>query len=224
MQQVTVWRCCCRETSSNRCSGIAVMEDGRTNHLHCSNLLSAKFNFICFSFPDGAKFLCPGQGMVPCFWMLLKPWWVFVNSGAPSALGQVEPLGLIFPTVSVLGLHMPNITCFCCQHILQEKLFSWGGNAWTGAFYIPIQLSHFGNVVVSSMSWLLIKILLIQLWPVRSSCWEITDLHPLLEMSCWWGWTLCLQKKGNAWHGLSLMERGSAAPWQDDLISLPPEK
>lgn len=98
-----------------------------------------KVNFICFSFPDGAKLLCPGQGMVPWFWMLLKPWWVFLNSGAPSALGQVEPLGLIFPAVSVLGLHMPNITCLCCHQSLQEKLFPcWGGNAWKGAFYIPM--------------------------------------------------------------------------------------
>lgn len=47
-------------------------------------------------------------------------------------------LGLMFPTVSVLGLHVPNITCLCCHQILQEKLFSWGGNAWTGAFYIPM--------------------------------------------------------------------------------------
>lgn len=139
MQQVTVWRCRYRETSSNRCTGIAVVEDGRTNHLHCSDLLFAKFNVICFSFPDGAKLLCPGQGMVPCFWMLLKPWWVFPNSGAPSALEQVEPLGLIFPTASVLGVHMPNITCLCCHQSLQEKLVScWGGNAWTGAFYIPM--------------------------------------------------------------------------------------
>lgn len=62
MQPVTVWRCCCRETSTNRCSGTVVMEDGRTNHLCCSNLLSAKFNFTCFFFPDGAKLLCPAQG------------------------------------------------------------------------------------------------------------------------------------------------------------------
>lgn len=26
------------------------------------------------------------------------------------------------------------------------------------------------------MSWLLIRILFIQLWPVRASCWEIADL------------------------------------------------
>lgn len=95
--------------------------------------------FICFSFPDGARLLCPGQGMVPCFWMLLKPWWVFLNSGAPFALEQVEPLGFIFPIVSVLGLHMPNITCLCYHRSLQEKLFScWRGNGWTGAFYIPM--------------------------------------------------------------------------------------
>lgn len=57
MQQVTVWRCHYRETSSNRCSGIAVTEDGMTNHLHCSNLFSANFIFIWFSFPDGAWLL-----------------------------------------------------------------------------------------------------------------------------------------------------------------------
>lgn len=50
--------------------------------------------------------------------------------------------GLIFPTASVLGLHMPNITCLRCHQSLQEKFFScWGGNAWTGAFYIPVTRS-----------------------------------------------------------------------------------
>lgn len=227
VQQVTVWRCCCRETSTNRCSGTAVMEDGRTNHLCCSNLLSAKFNFTCFFFL-----------MEPSCCVLVRGWCHVLD--APEALMGLskfwcpicswtgEPLGWMSPTVSVFGLHIPSITCLCCHQSLQEKLLSWwGGNAWTGASYIPT--AHSARPLWKFIWWeqhvlVLIKIHFIQLWPFRASCWDITDLHPLLEMGCLWGWTLCLQKKGSVWDGHSLMQRGSATPWEDDLIFLPPEK
>lgn len=99
MQQVTVWRCCCRETSSNRCSAIAVTEDGRTcivQKQFLQTLILFAFLFLMEPGYYEIAMLCPGQGMVPYFWMLLKPWWVFPSSGAPSALEQVEPLGLLF--------------------------------------------------------------------------------------------------------------------------------
>lgn len=115
--------------------------EGQTTCIVQIRFLQTLFAFLFLMEPGYREIamLCPGQGVVPYFWILLKSWWVFLSSGAPSALEQVEPLGLIFLTVSVLGLHMPNITCLCCHQGLQEKLFScWRGNAWTGTFYIPV--------------------------------------------------------------------------------------
>lgn len=203
------------------------MEDGRTNHLQCSNLLSAKFNFILFHFPDGAQLLCPGQEMVLCFWMLLKPWWVFLNSGAPSALEQVEPLGLYSQQPLCLDYTCPTSPA-CVVTRACKKSFSLEEEMREQELFTSLwhtQLGHFGNSLGgSSVSWLLLKIHFIQLWPLRASCWEITDLHPLLKMSWLGGWTLCLQRKDDVWDGCSLMERGSATPQGDDLIFLPPEK
>lgn len=116
--------------------------------------------------------LLRGGAMV---WMLLKPWWVFPNSGAPSALEQLEPLGWMSSTVSVLGLHIPSITCLCCHQSLQEKLLSWwGGNARTRAFYIPT--THSARPLWKFIWWeqhvlVLVKIHFIQLWLAMYILW-----------------------------------------------------
>lgn len=64
----------------------------------------------------------------------LKSQQSFPSPGALSSLDQLEPVGLIFPTVSVLGLYISKITCLCChqclfvlfqlENTLQEKLLS----------------------------------------------------------------------------------------------------
>lgn len=128
----------------------------------------------------------------PSCCVLVRGWCLFLD--APKAL-----MGLCefwCPVCSWTGgtpwINIPNSLCAWITHAQHHllvlspeparKAFLLGRKCLIRRFYI--QLSHFGNGAGSSMSCLLIRILFIQLWPIRASCWDIPDLHPLLERSC----------------------------------------
>lgn len=156
---VTVWGCCCRGTASQEVSykpysDIAVMEDGSTHYLCCLNQLSVKFNLylLLFFFSWWIKvtmnsYTALWLGIVLWFLMLLKPHWFILRLGTPSSFKQVEPFGsqqplcldYIPPASPACVATSAFLVLFQLKNILQEKLLScWRGNAWTGAFYIPM--------------------------------------------------------------------------------------